>query len=324
MLYRDLIQWLLRGDVSIQYQVHQDLLNKERPGLRKRIGTEGWGARYLAKRKSDGYWGKSFYQPKWISTHYTLLDLKNLKIDPNHRLIRESVNLIADREKGSDGGVNPSRSIEVSDVCVNGMFLNYASYFKIEESKLQAIVDQVLSQHMRDGGFNCMSNRSGAKHSSLHTTLSVLEGITEYDRNGYQYRLEELQRAKEASIAFILLHQLFISDRTGEIIKKAFLRLSYPSRWFYDILRALDYLQYSRTPWDERMIPAVQVLLRKRKKEGTWNLQAKYSGLTHFEMEKAGKPSRWNTLRAMRVFKHFGIKTDRSGKATDVALSESY
>lgn len=47
---RQLIAWLLKGDVSIQYQVHRDLLATEKPDLRERIATEGWGAKFLSFR----------------------------------------------------------------------------------------------------------------------------------------------------------------------------------------------------------------------------------------------------------------------------------
>lgn len=305
---QDITKWLLEGDVVIQYQVYRDLLSTERKDLRNRIALEGWGAKYLSKRRADGHWGLKFYQPKWTSSHYTLLDLRNLCIAPGHDLIRESINLIASNEKGIDGGINPSPNISNSDVCINGMFLNYASYFKTKADHLKSVVDFILSQTMKDGGFNCRSNRSGAKHSSLHTTLSTMEGITEYERNGYTYRLTELKHAERSSKEFILLHQFFLSDKTGEIINKDFLRLSYPGRWRYDILKALDYFQYSRSKWDDRMAPAIEVLLEKRNKDGTWNLNAKHPGQVHFVMEKAGKPSRWNTLRALRVLKHFGIE----------------
>jgi hypothetical protein len=161
---------------------------------------------------------------------------------------------------------------------------------------------------MDDGGFNCRSNRFQTVHSSLHTTISVLEGITEYEIQGHKYKLAELRQAKKSSIEFILLHRLFLSDRTGEIINKDFLKLTYPCRWRYDILRTLDYFQYSREPWDKRMEPAIEVLIKKRNKDSTWNVQAKHPGQVHFEMEKAGRPSRWNTLRSLRVLKHFGIE----------------
>ena len=303
-----LINWLLEGDVSIQYQVHRDLLGDDKKNLQDRIAIEGWGKQFLSKRKIDGNWGIKFYQPKWTSTHYTLYDLRNLCIAPNNPLIHESIEIILENEKASDGGILAIGRNQLSDLCINGMFLNYASYFNASEKDLKSVVDSILSQIMPDGGFNCRSNRYNTVHSSLHTTLSVLEGITEYEINQYNYRLKELINAKKSAIEFILLHQLFISDRTGEIINKDFLKLTYPRRWRYNILSALDYFQHARIQWDDRMKPAIQVLLKKQNKDSTWNTQAKHPGQVHFEMEKAGKPSRWNTLRAMRVFKHFEIE----------------
>ena len=207
--------------------------------------------------------------------------------------------------KGEDGGILCRVGGDRSDVCVNGMFLNYASYFGAEEDELKSIVDFLLAEYMPDGGFNCNSNGIGAVHSSMHTTLSVLEGILEYQNNGHRYRLKELQAAGETSREFLLQHKLFRSHRTGEIIDKKWLMLSYPSRWKYDILRALDYFQFAGIGFDPRMQDALGVLNNKRRKDGTWPVQAKHAGQTHFEMEKTGGPSRWNTLRALRVLHHF-------------------
>jgi hypothetical protein len=299
------IDWLLNGDVSIQFQVYRDLLAEHREDLRVRIDGEGWGSEILSKRKPNGHWGSGYYSPKWISSHYSILDLRNLWLSPDDPVVRETMEMILKHEKGPDGGINPSGNIKESDVCMNGMMLNCATYFGMDEDDLKSIIDFILDQILPDGGFNCQYNRSGAKHSSLHSTLSVAEGFYEYEKNGYSYRLDEVIKARELAEEFILMHQLFISDRTGEIIKKSFLRFPYPPRWKYDILKALDYFQYSGAKWDERMKPAIDVILKKKNKDGTWNQYAEYSGLTHFKMEKAGKPGRWNTLRAMRVLKHF-------------------
>ena len=303
---QQVIEWLLEGDVSIQYQVWRDLLGVDKKKLQDRIACEGWGHQFLSKRKADGHWGERFYQPKWTSTHYTLLDLRNLNLSPGNEIVKETIELVLQNNKAEDGGIRlgPSTS-QHSDICVNGMFLNYASYFKIPEKKLHSIVDGILKEKMPDGGFNCRTARGGAKHSSLHTTLSVLEGLAEFLISGYKYRKEEIISANMSSIEFILLHQLFISDKTGQIINKNFLRLTYPCRWKYDILRAMDFFQYAGIKWDSRMKPAIDVLKSRRNKDGTWNLQAAHAGQVHFNMEKAGKPGRWNTLRALRVMKHF-------------------
>jgi len=309
---QQIIEWLLQGDVSIQYQVHRDLLDNDRTDLQNRIANEGWGKQFISKRHSNGHWGERFYQPKWTSTHYTLLDLRNLNLPPRNNTAQKTIELTLNSGKAADGGIplGPS-TLQHTDVCVNGMFLNYASYFKTEEERLCSIVDSILNEVMPDGGFNCRTTRSGSTHSSLHTTISVLEGFHEFQKSGYTYRMSDIQGAKESAEEFILLHHLFLSDRTGNIINKDFLKVHYPCRWRYDILRALDYFQSAGTNWDTKMQTAIDIVRNKKNKNGSWNLNAAHPGQVHFIMEKAGQPSRWNTLRAMRVLKHFKIENYR-------------
>lgn len=300
-----LIDWLLKGDISIRYQTQRDVMDHNDTDLQSRIHEEGWAKQLMDFRQKNGHWGLGFYQPKWTSTHYTLLELKNMAIHPDNEPIRETLELIFRHEKEKDGGINPAGSVKRSDVCINGMVLNYAGYFRVAQKDLESVVDFLLSQQMRDGGFNCHSNRIGATHSSLHTTLSVLEGILEYEKHHNIYRLNEMQLAASASREFILMHRLFRSDKTGKVIHPKFLRMVYPCRWYYDILRALDYFQAGDFPYDERMEDALKVIMEKRNRDGTWKLAAPYPGKTHFMMEQAGKPSRWNTLRALRVIKKY-------------------
>lgn len=102
--------------------------------------------------------------------------------------------MVLRNERAADGGIKlgPSSSIH-SDICVNGMFLNYASYFNTSENELHSLVDCILNEIMPDGGFNCRTTRSGAKHSSLHTTISVLEGLTEFQKAGHKYELDKIK-----------------------------------------------------------------------------------------------------------------------------------
>lgn len=146
MIDKEIMEWLLDSDVSIQYQVNRDLIKLDRPDLRERIQNEVWGAKFLSVRKDNGHWGLGFYQPKWTSTNYTLLDLKNLSISPNIDSVRETISKIINENKGSDGGINPAGSVKESDVCINGMFLNYATYFIADEDGLKTIVDFIIDQ----------------------------------------------------------------------------------------------------------------------------------------------------------------------------------
>ncbi len=298
-----LIEWLLAGDVSIEFQTRRDLLGQDRPDLQKRIETEGWGARFLAARGPDGHWGRAYYQPKWTSSHYTLLDLRNLELAPGVPEVDETICRILDQEIGPDGGINSSPDIPQSDVCMNGMALDFLAWFRAPEERLKTVVDFILSQRMDDGGFNCRRNRSGAIHSSVHSTLSVLEGIQTYLAGGYSYRFQDLDEAATKGREFLLIHRLYKSHRTGEVISPLFTRLHYPCRWRFDVLRALDYFRGVGVA-DPRLSDALEIVRKRRRKDGTWTA-SKHAGQTHFDMEKTRQPSRWNTLRALRVLKTF-------------------
>jgi hypothetical protein len=301
------IEWLLEGDVSIQYQTRRDLCGDDDGTLQARIATEGWGKRYLELMNPDGSWARGFYQPKWTSSHYTLLELRNLCLPRDTKGMLRSVEKILAENKAEDGGINPAVTIPQSDVCINGMFLLYACYFGADEKDLRSVVDFVIANRMSDGGFNCMANRSGAVHSSLHTTLSILEGIEEYARDGYSYRVDELRAIARGAVEFILLHRLFLSDHTSEIIDPKFLRFTYPYRWKYTILRALDFLRASEHPYDPRMDAALRLVLDKRDDKGQWKLQSRFPGEEPFIMEKVGAPSRWITLICSRILVYYRI-----------------
>ena len=302
-----IIEWLLEGDVSIQYLTKKYMLNADSDELqilRKRIALEGWGRKFLDSRNENGHWGVDFYLPKWICSHYTLLDLRYLEIEPVDPIM-ETLHLILEQSKAPDGSITESRRRESGDLCVNGMFLNYASFFGIPEIELRSIIDYILDNQMPDGGFNCELNRKNPIHSSMHTTISILEGIWEYIKAGYHYRINEVNRVKNDAEEFLLMHHLYQSSTTGNIIDKKWMMLSFPSRWRYDILRALVYFADAGIPSDQRMDDALGLLMSKRRKDGTWPVQAKHSGQVHFDLEKTGGASRFNTIRAMRVLEAY-------------------
>ncbi len=306
----------MSGDVAIQYQVKRDLLNSSKKTictLQQRIAREGWGLRFLRKQKKDGHWGITFYQPKWTSTHYTLLDLKTIGLSPANVSAQKSVSMVLNEPLGGHGGINLAGSLVNSDVCVNGMILSYAAWFLPGDRRLKILVDYLLEAQMADGGWNCRYLSPGTTHSSLHSTLSVLEGLLEFRRANQQYRIQEITDAEKDAIGFLLNHNLYQSHRTGKTIDERMLKLSFPCRWRYDILRCLDYLRDADVSYDTRMESAFEILKKKQRKDGTWPLQQKHPGQVHFEMEKPGMRSRWNTLRCLRVLRHFkqGQKLNR-------------
>lgn len=299
--------WLLQGsDVAVSYQAHRDLLGQDRPDLRARIAGEGAGAVLIAARGADGHWGRGFYQPQWTSSHYTLLELKNLALPPDHPAATQTVDLILRSERGPDGGLNPAAALKNSDACINGMALGYAAYFGASEDDLAGVVDFLLGQRTPDGGFNCRLNRSGARHASLHTTTSVLEGFTEYLRGGYHHRRDKVVAARAAAAEVLLRHRLFRSHRTGEVIRPEFTRFHHPTRWYYDVLRGMDALLDAGTAPDPRMADAIALVRERRGRDGRWRRARAYPGESHLPPWPRGAPCPWVTLAATRVLAAYG------------------
>ncbi|MBU0763294.1 MAG: hypothetical protein KJ607_00500 [Bacteroidetes bacterium] len=298
------VGWLLKGDPSIRYQTLRDLTDapdEEVLAARLQIAKKGWGRRLLDLQDHTGTWARRLYSPKWISTTYTLLELKGLAITPEASVIRACM-ILLDKGFYHDGGINLGfKSIDYSETCVTGMVLSLLCFFGIRDDRIHEIAAHLLKQQMKDGGWNCQSYK-GAIHSSFHTTISVLEGLWDYKKlTGISGG--ETGPARVAGMEFLLKHRLFRSDKTGEVVNPAMLRFSFPPRWKYDIMRCLDYAQDAGCKRDERFSDAMDILKKKQKKDGRWPLQGKHTGRVHFDMEAPGKPSRWNTLRALRILK---------------------
>ncbi|MBC8183671.1 hypothetical protein H8E88_21470 [candidate division KSB1 bacterium] len=298
------LNWLLDGDPSIRWQTLRDLSNapvNEYEKVRAEIAVQGWGAELLSKQDPSGTWAGGLYSPKWISTTYSMLLLRRLGLQPEHPQALKGCALLIDKGFYQDGGIAFSKSWGRGETCVTGMVLSILSYFHYQDERISRLVEHLLEHQMEDGGWNCQSYK-GATHSSFHTTISVLEGLREFEKT-FNEITAEVQKAQQTGREFLLQHRLFRSSRTGEIVKPVFTRFSFPPRWHYDILRVLDYFQECNAERDNRLIDAIEIVHKKRKKDGRWLLQSHHPGKVFFDMEKVSEPSRWNTLRALRVLK---------------------
>jgi len=305
--------WLLEGDPAIRWQVLRDVIGSADRTVereRQKIAREGWGARLLAKQDPEGTWAGGLssdgglYSPKWTSTTYTMLLLRDFGLPANNVQARKACTLLLDRGLERDGGVNygiAGKPWGRSETCITGMVLSILTSFECDDDRLDTIADHLLTQQMPDGGWNCQ-RRFGATHASVHTTISVLEGLRHYEQHRRR-KLQAVRAAQRRGREFLLVHRLFRSHRTGEIIKPIFTRFAFPPRWHYDILRALDYFQATAAPRDQRLAEAIEIVRKGQREDGRWSLQHAYKGKTYFELERLGAPSRWNTLRALRVLK---------------------
>lgn len=321
------IQWLLESDPSIRWQVIQDLLRApavEVAAERARVATEGWGAQLLALQGADGSWAGVAWNHGWDSTMHVLTLLREMGLDPASDEARHAVGEVRDhvRWRGWDwdgswrGWDFEGTPFFVGEVepCINGQVAASGAYFGQD---VQRIIGRLLSEQLPDGGWNCEAT-NGSTRSSFNTTICVLEALLDYEQAGGSGA--EMARVKEARLRgqeYLLERRLFRRKSTGEVIERdrdgetVWTRFAFPTWWHYDVLRGLDYLRRAGATPDERMAEAIALVESKRDGDGRWPLETQYPGAMAVDMgEREGQPSRWNTLRALRVLDWYDAARD--------------
>lgn len=304
---RSVIGWLLDSDPSIRWQAMRDLTGapaEEVAAERARVATEGWGARLLALQGADGSWAGTAWNRGWNSTMHVLMLLRDFGLDPASDRARRAVGLVRDRVtwqgwEAYDG--NPFFAGEV-EPCINGQVGAVGAYFGQDVS---GIVDRLLREQLPDGGWNCEA-ANGSTRSSFNTTICVLEALLEYELAGGGS--PEVTGARLRGQEYLLERGLFRRRSTGEVIERdrkggaAWTRFAFPTWWHYDVLRGLEYLRRAGAAPDERVAEAIDLVKSKRDDQGRWPLEVRYPGEMPVEIDEGeGRPSRWITLRALRV-----------------------
>ncbi len=310
----DVMTWLLGGDPAIRWQVLRDLTDApadEVAAERALVAETGWGKRLL-DLQHHGQWadGACFPAPDWrpprpvfgdpngqpwTATLPTLRLLRDLGIDPAHPAVRTALDGVREHCRWEYAG-EPFFEGEV-EPCINGGAVALGAYFG---ENVDGIVTRLLGEQLDDDGWNCEAE-SGSTRSSFHSTICVLEGLLEYQRAGGTIPVGE---ARQRGEEYLLTRSLFRRASTGEVADPDWLQYSFPVQWHYDVLRGLDYFRCVDGTPDQRLSEATQQVRAKQQSNGSWLLENTHPGLVHFELEDGdGNPSRWNTLRALRVLR---------------------
>ncbi len=309
------IQWLLDSDPSIRWQVMRDLTGAPGEAVaaeRARVAAEGAGARLLALQEADGAWGGAAFNQELDSTMHVLSLLRELGLDPASGEARRAVDLVRDRVRwkgwdwdgswrGWDFDGNPFFAGEV-EPCINGQVGASGAYFGQD---IQRIITRLLDEQLPDGGWNCEAE-NGSTRSSFNTTICVLDALLEHETTGEAS--PQVTEARLRGQEYLLERHLFRRRSTGEVIERdrkdgsVWTRFAFPTWWHYDVLRGLDYLRRAGVVPDERIAEAADLVASKRDGDGRWLLETRHPGRMPVEIDEGiGQPSRWNTLRALRV-----------------------
>ena len=302
------IDWLLEADPSIRWQVMRDLTHEPDDAVaaeRARVATEGWGALLLQLQEPDGRWGGRPWSQDWTDTFHVLELLRRFGLAPDSDEARRAIGHVGELVTWLDPDFETpwadNRFFEGEvEPCINGNVVATGSYFGVDMAPL---VERLLGEQLPDGGWNC-EVENGAVVSSFGTTINVVEGLLEHERaiGGS----DEVAAARRRGEEYMLERRLFRRKSTGEVIDESWLQFSFPHWYFYDVLRGLDHFRDAGLTGDERVAAAIEVVERNRDADGRWPLQDVHEGEAPFDMEDGeGQPSRWNTLRAMRVLDWF-------------------
>ena len=302
------LDWLLGADPAIRWQALRDLTEApadEVAAERARVATEGWGARLLGLRRDDGLWDAGTPDTEWISL-LALLMLRDMGLDASSQEARSAIAGVRENATYHSQGPWHGTPVFAGEVepCINGRVVAVGAYFGVD---VRGIVERLLGEQMADGGWNC-EQENGSTRGSFHTTIDVLEGLLEHARatGGSAELTAALERGQEYLLERRLLRRL----SSGTLIDPAFTQFSFPTGWHYDVLRGLEYLRAAEVTPDARVAEAIDVVRSKRDRDGRWSLEnphqsemvnARVRDLDLDMDEREGRPSRWNTLRAMRV-----------------------
>jgi hypothetical protein len=307
------VDWLLGSDPSIRWQVMRDLTDapaEEVAAERAQVAREGVGAQLLALQAPDGRWGGAAWNRGWNSTMHVLCLLRHLGLDPASAEARRAVGLVRDRVTWQGSGpqecdANPFFAGEV-EPCINGQVAAAGAYFGQD---INGLVDRLLGEQLSDGGWNCEAP-NGSTRSSFNTTICVLEALLEHERAGGG--TPEVTEARLRGQEYILERRLHRRRSTGEVIEQdrkggaVWTRFAFPTWWHYDVLRGLEYLRSAGVRPDKRVAEAIELVASKRDCEERWPLETRYPGVMPVEIDGGeGRPSRWNTLRALRVLRWY-------------------
>jgi len=343
LLGKSAIEWLLeRENPAVRYLALRDLLDRAESDLevqatKKAIPNSKLLTKIFSKQNPRGFWEDpdSPYHPKYKSAYWQIMILGQLGMDKSDERVQRACEFILSLqlEEGGFSSYTSKRALEEYDwmqsrralkeklqptpeayaqslvtehqyscltgnVCAAMLRMGYARDIRLEKA-----LNWLVKIQNKDGGWLCPYWKAHVrdKHGCFYGTICPLEAFSEFPE---AKRSQEMKHTIERGAKFLLMHRLYKADHHGfKPINPYWLKLGFPWFYGYNILRGLSVLTKLGYVNDERLEDAVEVLLQKRREDGTWVLENAPTGRMHTNIETVGKPSKWITLHALKVLK---------------------
>lgn len=312
MVGRAVLDWLLdEAEPSVRFRTLTEVLGRseddpEVQEARRSIGERGWVRQILNERTSRAAWadGSSPYRPKYLSTHWRMLVLADLRAPRTLPGLRESVDYWTQR-MAARGGRLGGNSKGTPHYCVSANMARALLQFGYtEDPRVRRTLDWLVDIADPKGGWSCFG--LGRNLDSWE----ALSAFAYYPRPKWNARM---LRCVELGAEYYLERHL---NRQGARYPP-WSRFHYPVHYYYDVLVGLDFLTRLGYGDDRRLAPAMRLLHRKRRRDGRWNLDAVHPDVmgpiaawmrahpkdrpTPWSLERIGRASKMITLIALGV-----------------------
>jgi hypothetical protein len=305
------ISWLLeKNQPTVRYYTLLNLLNRSNNDAEVKeahleIPKNGWARTILEKQKPGGYWEseKSLYRPKYTATNWMAIVLSDFGLKNDNEQIAKTAELFFKYWLALPSGEN----VFNDEVCIVGNTARFLVRFGYDNDfRVKKLIDRLVEDQRNKGGWDCFS--------SDKSSLDGWEALAAFASIPKQKRTKKIQATIERGAEFYLQRKLFDD---GEKRYAPWFRFHYPTHYYYDVLVGLDMITSLGYAADKRLKPALGILNQKRRKDGTWILDAVHPDPANyawgrgnlkrkvkpFALEQVGKPSKWITLKALQVMK---------------------
>lgn len=314
----EVLEWLLEpSQPAVRYLALRNLLGRsdndpEVRAARGRIGRVGWAAEQLRSQGPKGFWERRepqnvkewvefLYFPPFRSTNWRALVLADLGVDPTDPRIQRLANVIFEYKLQLSSPFNFFHE----EACISANTARMMTQFgRGDDRRIRMLFDWLLEDQREDGGWNCSQDTPG--------TLDAWEPLAALASVPKSKRSSRMESAIDRGAEFFLERKLFEEGRPYP----PWLRLHYPNHYYYDFLVGLDVITQLGFSDDRRLRPALDRLLRKRQRNGTWKIDRVHPDVGRgvvvhpdkerirpLAVEPAGASSKWITLKALTVLR---------------------
>jgi hypothetical protein len=319
------IDWLLEKDnPSVRYFALKQLLDQpaddpDVQAARRAIMRSEPVKTILAAQAAEGYWAKpgSGYSPKYQATTWQILFLAELGADGQHRLVRRGCEYVLQHAQTDLGGFSVYANTRPSGAlpCLNGNLIWALIALDCENDERVGRAIDWLAGAITGEGFDAFyaSGTSGpgfccAANNGQPCAWGAVKALRALAYLPVKWQSAYTQRAAAIAAEFLLGRDPAKADYpyTGRVSGEWF-KFGFPLSYTSDVLETALVLSEAGCAHDPRLENAIQLILSKRDADGRWVMKHSLNGKMWIDIEVKGRPSKWLTLRALRVMKMAGV-----------------